>query len=485
MKRLFLPILLGLVLAPFASDAEQAVTLGEYSLEARRTLEGRLAAALRDLGRKAEVSGIVTAVGDDCFFLQQDTDGLRVLTDGALAASGRLPAVGSVVAVSGRPILEGGRVVFAAQTMDARGTAELPPARAVGAKDLVYTGPDSERDVNWLLVEVEGRALGLTERGFALDLDGVPVNVLSRALPDFLENCAQTHPKVRVRGVAEVMLDQSALFGRPRFAVGVRLTAQSAADIVFVPDATYLLNVRDRRVMLAGVALMGLLLLALGAAGAAIFRQRRRSFRTATLMAERKRMADDLHDTIEQHLVGAGMLVNLGRTKEAQDVLVRAKREIRDIVWGLKNDDMMRLSPTALIRQLAHDETTRGICRVEAKLEGLPAKMDARSMRDLSLIVREAIGNAVKHGGAKKVAISSDALADGGWLLRIANDGRPFDAAQAPGPADGHFGLEGMRERARRLRATVSFSTRGGWTVVSVTCGAGARACGEGKESRT
>jgi signal transduction histidine kinase len=91
--------------------------------------------------------------------------------------------------------------------------------------------------------------------------------------------------------------------------------------------------------------------------------------------------------------------------------------------------------------------------------------MDAQSMRDLSLIIREAIGNAVKHGGAKKIAIASDP--DGaGWMLRIANDGEPFDPAAVPGPAEGHFGVEGMRQRARRLGAEVAYEQKGQWTVL-------------------
>ena len=108
--------------------------------------------------------------------------------------------------------------------------------------------------------------------------------------------------------------------------------------------------------------------------------------------------------------------------------------------------------------------------------------MDAAKMRDLSLIVREAIGNAVKHGGAKKVAITSDQQEGGGWLLRIANDGEPFDSATAPGAREGHFGLEGMRQRARRLGAEVSFSTKSGWTVVSVCARKATKAISQKRE---
>ena len=164
------------------------------------------------------------------------------------------------------------------------------------------------------------------------------------------------------------------------------------------------------------------------------------------------------------------MLVRLGKSKEAQDVLAHAKREMRDIVWGLMNDDMMRLSPSEMLREMAKIENRKGIYRVDTKLEGLPESFDARCMRDLSLIVREAIGNAVKHGGAKKIAIAGEAVGSG-WRLRVANDGAAFDPASAPGPTEGHFGVEGMRQRARRIGANISFSVRNGWTVLTLEVG--------------
>ena len=89
-------------------------------------------------------------------------------------------------------------------------------------------------------------------------------------------------------------------------------------------------------------------------------------------------------------------------------------------------------------------------------------------MRDLSLIVRESIGNAVKHGGAKHIAISSDAMENGGWRLRVSNDGAPFDPETAPGAKEGHFGIEGMKQRGRRIGATVSIERRGKGMVLTL-----------------
>jgi len=445
--------------------------LGEFSADVRARLESRIRGVLEADKRVCSVSGTVTGVGESCFFIQQDDEALKVG-----AELGRLPEPGDVVVVEGAPSLEGGRVLISALRWAKTGTAALPSPKPAGGDDLLDPAPCG---INWLRVEVEGRAIELTPHGFALDADGLPISVQASSVPSFIRDCGHTRPRVRATGVAELILDQSVLFGRTPYVMGVKLQLNSADDVVLLPDAQYLVNVRDRRMMFAVAGAFVLLGVGLVLLAIVIVRQKKRSFKTHTLMAERKRMADDIHDTIEQHLVGAGMLIQLNRNKEAREILLRAKSELRDIVWGLKNDDMMRLTPTEMLRELAETEIKKGIFRVTVKLEGLPETMPSAAMRDLSLIVREAIGNAVKHGQAKNIAIVSDPAeggpglrsrrGEGGWLLRIANDGAPFDAAKAQGAADGHFGLEGMRERARRIGAELSIEVaKNNWTVVTV-----------------
>ena len=395
------------------------------------------------------------------FFVQRGDIAQKVILE-----KGVLPAVGDGVTVTGETVDEGGRKVLLAKSWRVTGAAEPPAAVKAGAEELTDAG---ERSVNWRRVTVEGRAFEATEHGFAMDVSGVPVTVLTEEKPGFIRDCGVLRPKVKVTGIAELILDPSAIFDGGRYVMGIKLSCNSAADIEFVPDLVYFMNRRDMKARLAVYGTVTVLAVGLLFFLAVIFRQRRRHFRTATLMAERKRMADDIHDTIEQHLVGAGMLLQLNRNKEARDVLVRAKAELRDIIWGLKNDDMMRLSPAQMLRQAAEIETKKGIFRVSTRLNGLPDRMSAQEMRDLSLIVREAIGNAVKHGHAKKIAITCDPSGPRGWLLRIANDGEPFDPAQAPGAKDGHFGLEGMRERAKRLGAEISITNDNRWMTVSVS----------------
>lgn len=461
---------MALALSPMAL-AEREMSIRDYSQEIRSRVAAKVSEAIGGEGKgtSVEISGIVTFACRRHFFLQRDHDGLKILTGGT--DFGLRP--GDAVTVFGFPFIEGGRVVLKAKSAVRTGTEPLPAARKAAAADLV-DGDQSDSDVNWLRVVVEGRVLGSVENGFAVDVSGVPVNVVCSDPPAFLADAAQTHPIVRTVGVAELMLDPSSFIGQEGYVMGVKVDAYGR-DVELVSDGAYRFAKSLRLVVRAAVAACAVLAALLTVIGALSLRQRRRLLMSRTIAAERKRMADDLHDTIEQHLVGAGMLIKLNRLCDAEGVLVRAKREIRDIVWGLKNDDMMRQSPAEMLRALAHAENTKGVCRVNTRLRGLPAQLDAAGMRDLSLIVREAIGNAVKHGGARKVALSADVEDGGGWCLRIANDGRPFDPKTAPGAADGHFGIEGMRQRARRLGATLSFSEQGGWTVVSLKAGKGVR----------
>ena len=437
-----------------------AVGLGEFSSGVKSDIEKKISRELVRSDRISEVTGTVTYSEELRFFVQDGRESLKMVLD-----RGVVPKCGEVVTVSGYPSLEGGRVVMVVKSWKPVGQAELPEPLTPSSSDLTENGG---RGVNWMRIRLEGRAFEATENGFAMDVDGLPVSVMLKDPPFFIRQCGQLRPKVNVTGVVELILDQGVLFGRDEYVMGIKVSVNSVNDIVLEPDLVYLMNLKDLKVRLAVYAIVGFLALGLLVFLVIIFRQRRRHFRTATLMAERKRMADDIHDTIEQHLVGAGMLIQIGRNKEARDVLVRAKAELRDIIWGLKNDDMMRLSPAEMLRQTAELETKKGIFRVSSRINGLPDRMSAQEMRDLSLIVREAIGNAVKHGGAKKIAITCDAQPGGGWMLRIANDGAPFDPAKAPGAAEGHFGLEGMRERAKRLGASVEITTDKLWTVVSV-----------------
>ena len=77
------------------------------------------------------------------------------------------------------------------------------------------------------------------------------------------------------------------------------------------------------------------------------------------------------------------------------------------------------------------------------------------------MILEEAVGNAIRHGEAKhvrvKVAFGKDDV-----RLEIEDDGCGFDVAACPGVDEGHFGLQGARERIRMFGGELELESEPG-----------------------
>ena len=102
----------------------------------------------------------------------------------------------------------------------------------------------------------------------------------------------------------------------------------------------------------------------------------------------------------------------------------------------------------------------------------VPRKMlDENTVHAILRIVRELANNAVRHGGATLVRVTG--CLDGGSLLfRVKDNGRGFDLKAAPGITEGHFGLQGIRERAKGFNGNISIdSAPGNGTTVTIRMG--------------
>ena len=78
------------------------------------------------------------------------------------------------------------------------------------------------------------------------------------------------------------------------------------------------------------------------------------------------------------------------------------------------------------------------------------ARLSDTTAHAVMCIIRELVSNAVRHGHAKTVSVAGE-LHDGALSLSVRDDGCGFDVDGAAGANEGHFGLEGIRERAKRL----------------------------------
>ena len=74
-------------------------------------------------------------------------------------------------------------------------------------------------------------------------------------------------------------------------------------------------------------------------------------------------------------------------------------------------------------------------------------------------IIRELAANAIHHGKAGNVRIRGEIL-DDSVTFSVCDDGSGFDPDNAAGASDGHFGIEGVRERIKRLNGTFAIMSK-------------------------
>ena len=343
----------------------------------------------------------------------------------------------------------------------------------------------ADNDLQFRLVELRGRVTDVhsepRRRGrLIVDVDGQSVDVMlptsgEESLPWGIED----RPLVRVRGVLDARVSQGDATNRLFRFEGFHLRTRGPDDIELIPDWQW-----GARVALgfAWIALLSVLA-AFGAfASVVAFRRHHARVGAAAIAADRRRIAAELHDTISQHISGAKLWVYsakmaagdtlapgaAGALVIAENVLEATRREIRDAIMDLQSDEFVSQSTESLLRSICRDASVPGKTRVRSFLRGLPADLPIRVKRDLLAIASEAIGNAVRHGGAANVIVVSEGDGAGAFTIDVLNDGEPFSADAAPGPEKGHFGISNMRERAARSGMTLTFGEKRGYVAVTL-----------------
>lgn len=190
-----------------------------------------------------------------------------------------------------------------------------------------------------------------------------------------------------------------------------------------------------------------------------------------TLASERQRMARELHDTLAQGL--AGLVLQLeaanthlasGRSDRAQAILQQSMSRARATLADARRaiDDLRagqtapRALDEAVREQVARFTDATGIpCALDAVF---PAEMPATVQEYALRAVTEGLTNIARHAQARHVWVR---LAREGDMLTVElrDDGRGFDPAAVPA---GHYGLLGMRERARLVDGRLDVSSAPG-----------------------
>jgi signal transduction histidine kinase len=175
-----------------------------------------------------------------------------------------------------------------------------------------------------------------------------------------------------------------------------------------------------------------------------------RRLASLAVLEERRRIARELHDGVAQELAYIVAESDGQLAAAAERALDESRRAIAALTRPV--DEPLEVALVQAAEEVA------GRVGVQLRVdvcEGARVSPDEREA--LIRIVREAITNAGRHGGATNVSVE---LSNGsGTLLRIADDGEGFDPAHTRA---GGFGLVSMRERAESLGGRFTLSSESG-----------------------
>ena len=200
--------------------------------------------------------------------------------------------------------------------------------------------------------------------------------------------------------------------------------------------------------------------------GRELFRERSASALAELKTAARTRLAADIHDSISQILTGAAMQLDAGETNAAKRILASCRRELRACLWDLRNHALDADNFADAVHETIAPHLGGHTAAIDMEI---PAVKMSEALRHAALcIIREATVNAIRHGRAETIEIVGKL--DGRRLsFSVTDDGRGFDPAGIRGSKDGHFGILGMRERAKAFNGSVEIkSAPGKGTTVSV-----------------
>ncbi|MGW4501089.1 sensor histidine kinase [Micromonospora sp. NPDC004336] len=199
----------------------------------------------------------------------------------------------------------------------------------------------------------------------------------------------------------------------------------------------------------------------------------------AGVLAERERLAREIHDTLAQGLSSIQLLLRAaqralpGRTDVAAEHVEQARRtaqdnlaEARRFVRALAPPGLDGGSLPAALRRLCATTAARSGLAVRFRLDGTAVRLPTPHEVALLRIAQSALANTERHAGATSAEVTLR-YGGRGVVLDVADDGGGFDPDDVA--EGGGFGLAAMRARAEELGGTLTVaSTPGRGTALAV-----------------
>ena len=197
---------------------------------------------------------------------------------------------------------------------------------------------------------------------------------------------------------------------------------------------------------------------------------------------ERTRLATEIHDAISQTLTGVSFQIDAAAKTLPTDTsasarflavarrtLLSCREELRRCIWDLRSNTLGMDDFSEAVEKTVRQGT--GDAKLSVRFAIRREQLSDTTAHAILCVVRELALNAARHGKASNIKIAGS-LDNDGIKLSVADDGCGFDPAARPGPAEGHFGLQGAKERLSAIGGTMHIeSSPGAGTKVTVEIG--------------
>ena len=188
----------------------------------------------------------------------------------------------------------------------------------------------------------------------------------------------------------------------------------------------------------------------------------RMNIRFEERLAERTRIAQELHDTLLQGFMSASMQLHVADDRLPEDspakpmlgrvlqLMGRVMDEGRNTVRGLRSSGMVCQNLEEEFSRIREDLAISTRSEFRVIVEGTPRALRPVIHDEIYFIGREALANAFRHSGAAEVSLEIE-YSPGHLRILVRDNGCGVDPKVVSSGRDGHWGLSGMRERADRI----------------------------------
>jgi signal transduction histidine kinase len=207
---------------------------------------------------------------------------------------------------------------------------------------------------------------------------------------------------------------------------------------------------------------------------------RKLNLRFEERLAERTRVAQELHDTLLQGVLSASMQLHVAVDQLPEDspprpalnrvlqLMGQVIEEGRNTLRGLRSSPDSRHDLQSSFARIPQELGTQSGIDFRVVVEGQPSQLRSIIRDDVYGIGREALVNAFRHSRARSIVVQLEYTASH-LSVSVRDDGCGIDPQVVESGRDGHFGLSGMRERAERIGASLKVLSRiGGGTEVDL-----------------